>query len=111
MFLGFVHSVSYFIEVWSFAHKEVCLGKGEFYPTVINLYRLFSAGTSRHVLEIKRCETHYYSSHFNAYVVSVLSPSVVSCLEVSSLPLYPVVHAHKSFHGSETYLVLKQYAV
>ena len=93
----------------------VFLGSGEFYPNfgkLINLYTLAISETiSRHVIQLKRCETLYYDSHFNAYVISVVSPPIFSILEVSSLPLYPVIHAHKSFHGSETYIVLKQHVM
>lgn len=51
---------------------------------------------------------HSITTHYNAYVVSTLSlPSILR--DISSLPSYPVLHAHKAFNKSEIYIVLKQY--
>ena len=94
----------------------VFLGCGDLYPCfgkVIDLYSFTveSTSTSKFVIRIKKCDTLYFDSHFNAYAISVISPPIFVVLELASLPFYPILHAHKSFNGSETYIVLKRYVM
>ena len=88
----------------------VYLGNGEMYPKfgkVVDLYTFKSESKLIYAVRIQDCETLYFDSHFSAYAVEVLPSFSVS--EICSLPVYPVLHSHKSFTTSETYLVLKQY--
>ena len=97
----------------SFLYKKyayVYLGNGELYPKFGKIVDLFTFHTdSVHVhVYIQECDTLYFSSHFNAFVVKVL-PTYTFC-NIHSLPSYPILHAHRSFNKSASlYIVMKQY--
>ena len=60
------------------------------------------------ILQVLNCETQFFDSHFNAYVISTHLPCMFHFINVSSLPFFPVLHAHKPFSKSEICLVLNE---
>ena len=88
----------------------VYLGNGEMYPMfgkVIDILATVSmSSNSLHIIHIQKCETLYFDSHYNAYVIKVTSSSFFT--DILSLPVHPVLHLHKAFTRSELFITLKQ---
>lgn len=86
------------------------LGNGEMYPNFGKIMDLFTLidndSKTLFILQLQKCETLYFDSHFGAYVVNLLPP--LSFSNVSSLPAFPVLHSHRAFNRSEIFIVLKQ---
>lgn len=94
--------------------KFACLylGNGEIYPTfgkIIDLLTIPMEPGPQHVIHMKNFETLYFDSHFCAYAVNLLPTS--SFLNVASLSSFPLLHLHKSFNSSSTFLIMKQHVV
>ena len=86
------------------------LGNGEMYPNfgkIVDLFTLDTNSKTLYIVNLQKCETVYYDSHFGAYVVNLLSS--FSCSDVSSLPGFPLLHSHRAFGRSEIFILLKQY--
>lgn len=94
--------------------KFACLylGNGEIYSTfgkIIDLFTIPMESGQQYAIHIQNFETLYFDSHFCAYAVNLLPTSYVC--NVSSLSSFPLLHLHKSFNSSSTFLVLKQYVM
>ncbi len=92
--------------------KKFAYGNEDLYPIfgkIADLYALSSdsSGITQYTVKLQKCITQYYDSHFGEYVVKLYSTFVIHNL--STLPLFPVLHSHKAFSQSKFYIVLKQF--
>lgn len=95
------------LHVKKFAY--VYLGRDEYYPVFGKVVDLLTFSKHpQYAVCIQKSETLYYDSHYNAFVIKLIPSYSVS--QLSSLPYFPVIHAHKSYGNSELlFIIIKQF--
>lgn len=90
-------------------YAYIYVDNGEMYPNfgkVLDILSLQCCDSSCiDLVRIQKCESLYFDSLFNGYVIQPLSQ--FSYARISSFPTYPVLHSHKPFGHPETLITLK----
>ena len=97
--------------------KKYCciyLGENELYPVFGKVLELFvipsnSPQDIKWAFYVQKMEDLYFDSHSVHIVSNLFHHYYATCL--SFLPLFPVLHLHKSYKSSNTFVILKHYFI
>ncbi len=89
-------------------YAYVYLGNGDMYPgfgKVIEIIVVMCYSSQVHVARIQKCETFYFDSHFNGYVIHFYLPMFMyDYLHSLSIQFF---HSHKAFNKPDLFIALK----
>ncbi len=86
----------------------VYLRNGDLYPEfgkVQDIVQLGCDDSPTYIVLVENCDTLYFDSHFNGYVINPLN--ITAYLNISNLPCRTILHSHKAYGKTETFITLK----